>query len=128
MKWLLLAVLLILGGCTSQRRCLRRYPPWERTVTVRDTVVVTPPARRDTVWRAQPQDTLVLEKERVRVRIERRWDTLRIEAACAPETLRIPQVREVIRLVPAPQPRPGLPGWVWAAVVGLGLLLWRLLR
>lgn len=128
MRWAML--LLLLAGCMSQERCLRQFPIAEREVTVRDTVIFTPPARLDTVWNSLPQDTLIVEKERVTVRIERRRDTLRVAADCRPDTVRVPRIREIIRYVPvAAKPHWRLPGWAWAVVsaVGVGLLA-RLLR
>lgn len=124
----LLAVLL-LAGCATERRCQRLYPPAAyTTVTVRDTVVVTPAVRADTHWVAQPTDTLVLERERLRVEVVRHRDTLRLAAECRPDTLYIPRVREVVRYSPSPTPQTGLPGWVWAlgaalVVAGLARLL-----
>ncbi len=118
--------LLALLGCATPERCARRYPPpvlsRERTVT--DTVVVTAPARLDTVvqWR---HDTLTLERPRVQVRLVRLRDTLHLTATCAPDTVRVPLVRELIRLAPPPPPR--FPWWALVAGAAAALLARRLL-
>lgn len=122
-RWTVLA--LLLAGCASEQRCLRRFARVERQLTVKDTVVWVPETRVDTLWRTQGQDTLVVHKDRVEVRVERRWDTLRIAARCLPETLHIPRVREVIRtLESAPRAKRPNGHWlVWIAGLGAAVAL-----
>ena len=121
--------LLTLAACATPERCARRYPPQlvarERTVT--DTVIVTRGARLDTAlsWR---RDTLLIERPRLQLRLVRQRDTLRLSAHCAPDTVRIPVVREVVREVLRVAPAPPLwrrPEWGWLLAAGLALLLLR---
>lgn len=121
---LLLAILTLPTSCITAERCARRYPApvLERTIERRDTVLLSRPAQLDTqfVWRT---DTLRLSHERLTVRIERRRDTLRVQADCLPDTLRIPLVREVIHLAPR-APEPSLT-WLWLALGASAALLLR---
>jgi hypothetical protein len=121
---LLLVVLTLPTSCITAERCARRYPTpvLERTIERRDTVLLSRPARLDTqlVWRT---DTVRLSHDRLTVRIERRRDTLRVQADCRPDTLRIPLVREVIRLAPR-APERSLT-WLWLALGAAAALLLR---
>jgi hypothetical protein len=118
------AVLTLPTSCITADRCARRYPApvLDRTIERRDTVLLSRPAQLDTqlVWRT---DTLRLTSERLTVRIERRRDTLRVQAHCLPDTLRIPLVREVIRLAPRAAERSLT--WLWLALGAAGALLLR---
>jgi len=121
---LLLAVLTLPTSCITADRCARRYPApvLERTIERRDTVLLSRPAQLDTqlVWHT---DTLRLTSERLSVRIERRRDTLRVRAGCRPDTLRIPLVRETIRLAPRAPER--WLTWLWLALGASAALLLR---
>jgi hypothetical protein len=121
---LMLAVLTLLTSCMTAERCARLYPTpvLERTIERRDTVLLSQAARLDTqlVWRT---DTVRLSHERLTVRIERRLDTLLVQAHCRPDTLRIPLVREVIRLAPRAQERSLT--WLWLILGAGGALLLR---
>jgi hypothetical protein len=119
-----LAVLTLPSGCITAERCAQRYPPpvLERTIERRDTVLLSRAARLDTqlVWRT---DTVRLSQDRLSVRIERRQDTLLVQADCRPDTLRIPLVREVIRLAPRAHERSLT--WLWLILGAAGALLLR---
>jgi hypothetical protein len=54
-----------------------------------DTIVVTEnKALRDTII-LQEYDTITLERNSVRIKLNRLYDTLRVEAECLPDTIRI---------------------------------------
>jgi hypothetical protein len=55
-------------------------------VVVHDTIY-TERVISDTIVVSKPQDTIVMEKERLRVRVVRINDTLRIEGECAADTI-----------------------------------------
>ncbi|MDX2061777.1 MAG: hypothetical protein SFY70_01815 [Bacteroidia bacterium] len=106
---LLLTLVLLLSACVTQRACERRFPVEALTerVVVRDTVIVRPAARLDTVLRLSTdtlrvRDTVTLTRDRLRVELVRLGpDSLALSAECAPDTLRVPQVirvTEVARL------------------------------
>lgn len=94
-------------------------------VTLRDTVVITSPARLDTVLRVlRRTDTLRIDTGRVRVFIRRSVDTLRVAAECAPDTVRLPGVLRTERVyVPQPADCPDVPSpWPGRLLAfGLGL-------
>jgi len=56
------------------------------TLVVRDTVVTPPVAITDTVTTKQ-HDTIIVEKDRLKVRIVKRLDTLIIEGRCDSDTI-----------------------------------------
>ena len=60
--------------------------PLVDSVVVRDTIY-TERVVSDTVVVSMPQDTIVMEKERLRVRVVRINDTLRIEGECEADTI-----------------------------------------
>lgn len=103
---LLLALGLLFCGCVTQRACERRYPVEALTerVVVRDTVLVRPAGRLDTVLRLATDtlrlhDTVTLTRERLRVELVRLGpDSLALSAECAPDTLRVPQVIRVTQV------------------------------
>jgi hypothetical protein len=56
------------------------------TVTVVDTIVTPPVELTDTVV-LQEQDTLVIEREKLKVKIIRAFDTIRVDATCESDTI-----------------------------------------
>ncbi len=56
------------------------------TITVVDTVVLKPVELRDTVTLKQ-QDTVIIEKEKLKVKIFRNFDTIRVDAICEADTV-----------------------------------------
>ncbi len=128
MHKVLLLLLLLLPACISQRRCLQRYGPTlvRETEQVHDTVVVTPAARLDTRWLSRPLDTLSLHQGKAEVRIVRMHDTLRVQAACHPDTLRIPVVRVRTRWLAPPETNHASI-WLWLILGAAASILLRLL-
>ena len=64
----------------------RPYNNGRDTLVVRDTVVTPPVAITDTVTTKQ-HDTIIVEKDRLKVRIVKRLDTLIIEGRCDSDTI-----------------------------------------
>jgi predicted DNA binding protein len=60
--------------------------PEVSTIVMHDTIY-TDRVVSDTIVVSKPQDTIVMEKERLRVRVVRINDTLRIEGECAADTI-----------------------------------------
>lgn len=60
--------------------------PEVSTIVMHDTIY-TDRVVADTIVVTQPQDTIVMEKERLRVRVVRINDTLRIEGECEADTI-----------------------------------------
>lgn len=64
-----------------------------------DTIVITEnKALRDTIV-LQEYDTITLERNSVRIKLNRLYDTLRIEAECLPDTIRIRKEVKVPQVV-----------------------------
>ena len=92
MKWLgKLTLILLLSSCSAQwhlTKAIKKDPTIleKDTLVVQDTVVVPPVVITDTVTTRQ-HDTIVVEKDRLKVRIVKRLDTLIIEGQCASDTI-----------------------------------------
>ena len=92
MKWLVkLTLLLCLTSCSAQwhlKKAVQKDPFILEgdTLIVKDTVVVPPVVITDTVTTKQ-HDTIVIEKDRLKVRIVKRLDTLIIDAKCDSDTI-----------------------------------------
>lgn len=92
MKWLVKLILVSsLMSCSAQwhlKRAVQKDPLIleKDTLVVTDTVVVPPVVTTDTVITKQ-QDTIVVEKERLKVSVIRNVDTLIIDAKCESDTI-----------------------------------------
>ena len=81
----------LLSSCSAQwhlKKAIKKDPSiiQESTVSVKDTVVVPPVVITDTVT-TKEHDTIIVEKDRLKVRIVKRLDTLIIEGQCASDTI-----------------------------------------
>ena len=92
MKWLgKLTLVLLLTSCSAQwhlKTAVRKDPMilQKDTLIVKDTVVVPPVVITDTVTTKQ-HDTILVQKDRLSVRIVKVNDTLIIEGKCASDTI-----------------------------------------
>lgn len=91
MKWVKLITLSLLTSCSAQwhlATAVKKDPTILEgdTLVVRDTVVVPPVVITDTVTTRQ-HDTIVVQKDRLRVKIVKKLDTLIIEGECASDTI-----------------------------------------
>ena len=91
MRWTLLLLVSVLTSCSAHyhlRRAVKKDPSilQKDTITVVDTVVSKPVELKDTVVLRQT-DTVTIEKERLRVRIVRSFDTIRVDAICEADTI-----------------------------------------
>ena len=92
MRWLVkLTLVLLLTSCSAQwhlRKAVQKDPMILKkdTLVVQDTLVVPPVVLKDTVTLKQ-HDTIVIEKERLRVKIVKVNDTLIIDAKCDSDTI-----------------------------------------
>jgi flagellar biogenesis protein FliO len=90
---LYLIILLTLVSCDPvkrHQRLVNKYPYVHTNVTqtVPDTTVVyVPEVKHDTTVVTKQQDTIIIEKERLRINIIRELDTLHIEGECAADTI-----------------------------------------
>ena len=92
MKWLVgLTLISLLTSCSAQwhlKKAVQKDPMILKkdTLVVMDTLVVPPVVLKDTVTLRQ-HDTIVIEKDRLRVKIVKVNDTLIIDAKCASDTI-----------------------------------------
>jgi len=92
MKWyILILTSFILSSCSAQwhlKKAVKKDPSvlQKDTVTVVDTIVTPPVALTDTVVLHQT-DTITIQKDRLKVKIMRRFDTIRVDAVCDPDTI-----------------------------------------
>lgn len=90
-KLILFISILSLTGCSAEwhlRKALQKDPTLRQptTVTVHDTIVVPPTLVRDTVV-TRERDTVLIEKDRLRIKIVRVNDTLMVEGECVTDTI-----------------------------------------
>ena len=92
MKWAVkLTLMLLLTSCSAQwhlKKAVQKDPLilQKDTLIVNDTVVVQPVAITDTVTLKQ-HDTIVVEKDRLKVQLVRVNDTITIDAVCDSDTI-----------------------------------------
>jgi len=122
-------LILILFSCSPAKRLERlvsRHPELRHpdTLIVRDTLI-SPAVRADTLLHLeQLYDTVILEKERLQVKLLRLHDTLYVEGNCLPDTIyyekQIPV--EKIKLIKEPfNLKPVL--WLLGALIILIMIL-----
>jgi hypothetical protein len=122
----LLLLLLLFSSCTPQQRIsriLRNHPDLMRhdTVTFRDTII-TPGFVVDSAFAFYSGDTVVITKERVKVRLVYLHDTLRTNITQTPDTIYREHKVIVNKVIEVINP------WykdrvTWAIMVGGALLL-----
>jgi len=86
-----LIIIALLSSCSATwhlNRAIKKDPSImaKDTLVVKDTVVLPPVAITDTVT-TKLHDTIVVEKDRLKVRIVKRQDTLIIEGKCDSDTI-----------------------------------------
>lgn len=92
MKWLAkLTLILLLSSCSAQwhlTKAIKKDPTIleKDTLVVTDTVVSPPVVITDTAITKQ-HDTIVVQKEKLKIRIVKRADTLIIEGKCDSDTI-----------------------------------------
>ena len=92
MKYILILLSFLIISCSAEKRIsriLRHHPELlvKDTLLVQDTVIV-PQIKADTSFLMIKQvDTFYLEKDRLKIRIIKDYDTLRVEGECKTDTL-----------------------------------------
>jgi len=87
-------------------------------VKVVDTVIITPSERVETTFVALPIDTITIEKERLRIKIRRIHDTLRVEGECRSDTITITETIELPPVIKY-EDRPWWSKWLMWGLAGL---------
>jgi len=96
-------ITLLLVSCGAKyhlKRAIAKDPTILDSVAVKlDTVIITEnKALRDTLI-LHRVDTITLERNSVRVRLKRSYDTITVEAECLPDTIRVQKVVKVPQVV-----------------------------
>lgn len=88
------------GAKYHLNRAIAKDPTLLDSVALKvDTIVITEnKALRDTII-LQEYDTITLERNSVRIKLNRLYDTLRVEAECLPDTIRIRKEIKVPQVV-----------------------------
>jgi hypothetical protein len=92
MKWLVgLITVVLLSSCSAQwhlKRAVKKDPTLLNTDTIAivDTVVTPPVTLTDTVI-TRTQDTVVVQKDKLKVQVVRSYDTIMVDAVCESDTI-----------------------------------------
>ena len=102
-RWILIPAVAVMASCSANwhlNRAIAKDPSIVKPTAVRfDTIVVTKERKlTDTIVMNQ-RDTITIERDRVRVRLVRSYDTLMVEGTCVSDTIRIDVIREIPQLV-----------------------------
>ena len=118
-----LICLVALTSCSASfhlKRAIQKDPTiiQPEIVQVVDTVIITPSERTETTFVALPIDTITIEKERLRIKIRRIHDTLRVEGECRSDTITITETIELPPVIKY-EDRPWWSKWLMWALAGL---------
>lgn len=88
---LLIAIVLCFSSCSAEwhiKRAIKKNPNILKsdTILVNDTVLV-PEVRHDTTIISKPIDTILIEKDRLKIKILRHYDTLQVTGGCDADTI-----------------------------------------
>ena len=91
MRWTLLLLVSVLTSCSAQwhlKKAIRKDPfiLEKDTITVVDTIVTKPVVLKDTVVLKQI-DTLQIVKDKLKIKVFRSFDTIRVDAVCDADTI-----------------------------------------
>lgn len=92
MRWLVgLITIVLLSSCSAQwhlKRAVKKDPTLLKTDTIAivDTVVTPPVTLTDTVI-TRTQDTVVVQKDKLKVQVVRSYDTIMVDAVCESDTI-----------------------------------------
>jgi hypothetical protein len=105
-RWILIPAVAVMASCSASwhlKRAIAKDPSIVKPTAVRfDTIVVTKERKVTDTIVMNDVDTITIERDRVRVRLVRSYDTLMVEGTCLPDTIRIDVIREIPQVV---QPR-----------------------
>jgi len=118
-----LICLVALTSCSASfhlRRAIQKDPTiiQPEIIQVVDTVIITPLERVETTFVALPIDTITIEKERLRIKIRRIHDTLRVEGECRSDTITITETIELPPVIKY-EDRPWWSKWLMWGLAGL---------
>jgi len=92
MRWLtVLSITLLLSSCSATwhlKRAIKKDPTLLNTDTIAivDTIVTPPVTLTDTVV-TRTKDTVVIQKDKLKVQVVRSYDTIMVDAVCESDTI-----------------------------------------
>jgi hypothetical protein len=92
MRWLAgLITIVLLSSCSAQwhlKRAVKKDPTLLKTDTIAivDTIVTPPVTLTDTVI-TRTQDTVIVQKDKLKVQVVRSYDTIMVDAVCESDTI-----------------------------------------
>lgn len=92
---------------------------WHVDTVFTDWEVPVPAVQRDTVILNAPGDTIFLDKERLRVKVLVRHDSVYVSGECPPDTIKITVPVTVTKTITA---KTGPPWWFWVMFAGVFVL------
>jgi len=101
MRWLAgLITIVLLSSCSAQwhlKRAVKKDPTLLKTDTIAivDTIVTPPVTLTDTVI-TRTQDTVIVQKDKLKVQVVRSYDTIMVDAICESDT--------IVQIVEVPAP------------------------
>ena len=105
-RWILIPAVAVMASCSASwhlKRAIAKDPSIVKPTAVRfDTIVVTKERKVTDTIVMNDVDTITIERDLVRVRLVRSYDTLMVDGTCLPDTIRIDVIREIPQVV---QPR-----------------------
>ena len=122
---LLFVIWLIVHSCVTYERCVDKYA-FANEIVKKDTVIYIDKAKIDTflLFREIVQkqnDTIILEKERIKLQFIKKNDTLLLYSECAPDTIRVPVQK--IQYVFTPDKPQQQKSWYWYHFLIIGIIV-----
>ena len=131
-RWILIVpAVAVMASCSASwhlKRAIAKDPTIVKPTAVRfDTIVVTKERKLTDTIVMNDIDTITIERDRVRVRLVRSYDTLMVEGTCLPDTIRIDVIREIPQVVQPRRNRDLVVAWMAfvAAVFGFVFVAFR---
>lgn len=85
-----IVLLLLLAGCSAEWHLTQAVKKGGEVWRYRyDTVIVTKERKLTDTLVLRQVDSITVTNDKVRVKLVRRWDTIRVSATCIPDTIRI---------------------------------------
>ena len=124
--FVLLIIMVLLCSCSANwhiARAIKKDPSILKkdTITIHDTTII-PTVSHDTTIISKPIDTITIEKERLRIKITRHYDTLRIEGECIGDTI-FKEIRVQTEKV-VYKPKVWYERWWWLILIVIGILIY----
>ena len=116
-RWILIVpAVAVMASCSASwhlKRAIAKDPSIVKPTSVRfDTIVVTRERKLTDTIVMNDVDTITIERDRVRVRLVRSYDTLMVEGTCLPDTIKIDVIREIPQVVQPVTRRERVMGWL----------------